>query len=277
MNQTLANVSQASEQINTSMVNVSAGTEKQVLSIDNADKEVHKLDKSLQQLSATNKQVDKLTEQMNQATKKGQEDINRVRRQMENIKAAINDVEEGINNLDNSSNEIDKILELINNISKQTNLLALNAAIEAARAGTAGKGFSVVADEIRSLAEESSKSAGKISVLVNEIKEENKIAIRRMGQGSREILTGEKLVNSAASSFTDINNIIKDLTENSNMIVKNVENIAGIANETSANAEEVAAASQQQSSYIQEISSLADLLSGMADGLEKMVKKFDYK
>jgi len=208
---------------------------------------------------------------------------------MVKIKKAIQEVASGITNLESISNEIDEILNIINNIAEQTNLLALNAAIEAARAGEAGRGFSVVADEIRELAEESVNSAGEIRKLVEDVKAETNTASKRMDEGINEIQNGEEVVSSAEKSFVEIENKIKnvsagisssigivaDVDRYSENIVEEVGEIASISEETSANTEEVAAASQEQNASIEEITSLADSLSEMSANLNQLVKRFE--
>ncbi|QTL99475.1 HAMP domain-containing protein [Iocasia frigidifontis] len=284
-------ISTASEAISISTENVSAGTEEQAANIDNVNNEIKKQAGSLNKLAVSNKRVENLTEKMNQAAATGQNEVERVSKQMNNISKAIIDVAEGIKNLQRSSDEIDDILTLINSISKQTNLLALNAAIEAARAGEAGKGFSVVADEIRQLAEESSKSSDRIKGLIDEIKDETKTASQKMAQGNREVSDGAEIAQGAFESFKRIEEAIKDLTEgiyissaavaesteNSNMIVSNIENIAIIAEETSASADEVTVTSQEQTSNVQEISVYANELADLSCDLENMVKSFSFQ
>ncbi|MFW5981759.1 MAG: methyl-accepting chemotaxis protein [Halanaerobiaceae bacterium] len=286
---TFNEVTSASRQISNSMQSVSDNTENQALNINNINIEIQGLSNSLKEMDKTNKRVNYLKEQINNTSESGQKDIDQVHRQMSNIKIAIDKVSTTIGKLEDSSSQIDKILELINSISKQTNLLALNAAIEAARAGQAGKGFTVVAEEIQTLSEETTLSASRISQLINDIKKETNELSLGMKEGKKEIHTGEKTVISADSSFREIRKAITDLDSElivfeeelkqsskiSESIVENIINIASMSQENSASTEEVAASSQEQYSYIQDISELADGLNLTSEELQKMIKQFD--
>lgn len=226
---------------------------------------------------------------MEDAAAGGKVEMNKVSDQMKKIRNTIQEVASGINSLESISDEIDEILNIINNIAEQTNLLALNAAIEAARAGEAGRGFSVVADEIRDLAEESVNSAGEIRKLVEDVKLETKNASTKMGEGLNEIENGEEVVNRAEDSFGEIESKIKnaangisdsitivdDVDKYSQEIVDEVEEIASISEQTSANTQEVAAASEEQNASIEEITTLADSLAQMSTNLNGLIKKFE--
>lgn len=281
-------VESSSEQVAEAIQEVATGADNQSENIDNINFKMKSLAEGIDTMDKSNQDVETLAKEVNQATEKGQSEIEKVSQQMSNIRLSINEIASGINNLENISNEIDGILEIINSIANQTNLLALNAAIEAARAGEAGRGFTVVADEIRDLAEESSSSAGKIRDLIEDIKSETKDATSKMGEGSRQIETGEKTVESAKGAFGDIKasiekvnrgiekagQAVKSVSGESREITERLDNIASISEETSASSEEVAASSQEQISYIEEMSSLADSFAAMADELNGLIKRF---
>jgi chromosome segregation ATPase len=164
---------QISHQVVCSILEVANGADEQTSDLDHINNMVKELVESLNKVEEINDSVETLSKQMNQVTDNGQIEMNKIEKQMDTIKYAIQEVASKIEELNDISGEIDSILEIINNIANQTNLLALNAAIEAARAGKAGEGFTVVADEIRELAEESASSAENIKKLIDKIQKES--------------------------------------------------------------------------------------------------------
>lgn len=282
-------VGNVSTQVAQSINEVASGADNQAASVENINHRIQSLAKDIEKLKDSNQEVETLADQMEDAAAGGKIEMDKVSKQMQKFRNAIQEVAAGISNLESISDEIDEILNIINNIAEQTNLLALNAAIEAARAGEAGRGFSVVADEIRELAEESVSSAGEIRKLVEDVKSETKTASVRMTEGINEIQNGEEVVGSAENSFADIEQKIKnaaagidssikivaDVDRYSEEIVGEVSEIASISEQTSANTEEVAAASEEQNASIEEIISLADSLAEMSANLNSLVNKFD--
>lgn len=289
LKKSIANIGAASAQITESISSVSVGTDQQALDIEKVNNEFAGLSHGLKTLNKSNQIVEKLSNKMNQASGKGQLEMEKISGQMNKINLSISKVADGIAALQKISGEIDGILEIINNISKQTNLLALNAAIEAARAGEAGKGFSVVADEIRHLAEDTTRNADKIKELINDIKEETEVASSRMQQGNKEIDLGEDVVKFASTAFQEIELTVQDLTQainntsavldgaskNNRLIAGNMQKIAGISQETLANATQVVSNNQQQNNSVQQIVQVTDNLLGMAVKLQNRIKRFD--
>ncbi|MFP4661282.1 MAG: methyl-accepting chemotaxis protein [Halanaerobiales bacterium] len=268
---------------------VASGSDKQAFSVEKINSEVLNLDKRLKGIENTNMMVENLAMDMNEATIVGSDKMEDVSGQMDNIKKSISEVEDQINGLNDIIKEIDSILDMINSVSEQTNLLALNAAIEAARAGESGRGFSVVADEIRELAIDSSTSADQIRNLVNKIKEETQQSTQKMLDGNKEIDNGAFVVESANKAFENIkeglNKLIQGIKEstdeigytsrNSKMIVENVQSIAGISEETTASAEEMSSSSKKLTSYIYGIINNNNKLGEVVSELNQVVNKFE--
>ncbi len=193
-----------------------------------------------------------------------------------------------INELDYSSKKIGDIIKIITSISEQTNLLALNAAIEAARAGESGKGFSVVAEEIRKLADGSSKAAGEIAGLIKENQSKSSLAVTSAQKVEERVSIG---VNKADEVKESIQSIIQNIQEiggqideidesneqqvaSSREIQKAVGNIADSSNKMAEGTENISASIQEQLSTMNEIERTTESLSEMAEKLNKITKGF---
>jgi methyl-accepting chemotaxis protein len=187
-----------------------------------------------------------------------------------------------------SSNKIGQASSVIASIAEQTNLLALNAAIEAARAGEAGRGFSVVAEEIRKLAEQSSISTKSIDEIVNELQKNAQEAVKTMErvaiiskeQSNSVVVTKDKYVlisqamKEAIMALEQLNVSEVEMDKMKNQIMDTLQNLSAIAEENSAATEEVTASMEEQAASIEEIAGASEGLSNLAQGLQTIISKF---
>ncbi|TFE04002.1 methyl-accepting chemotaxis protein [Jeotgalibacillus salarius] len=221
----------------------------------------------------------------------GKQRIEETSHKMEEIQTKTREAARAVQELGDQSQQIGSIVSLITDVAEQTNLLALNAAIEAARAGEHGKGFAVVADEIRKLAEQSSRSAGQIQELIAHIRlgiersvnvmtegeeavSEGMQAMDRTGEGFNEIQQSTSEIVSAAQSVLQA---ITELDGSTQQMVRSVESTAEMVENSSAESESIAAASEEQSASMQEVASSSAALTKMAEELSEVVAKFKVK
>lgn len=211
--------------------------------------------------------------------------------QMESIEAIMKQAVSKMQSLEFQTQEITALVRLIQNIADQTNLLALNAAIEAARAGEHGRGFAVVADEVRKLSEQVAVSVKDITGFVGKIQSESRDVSVSLEQGYTEVKAGSEqiqrttdVLNEMEDSLNEmIQNILlvsdkmSGLTENTASMSVAIEEIASISQESAAGVEETSAASQQINSSMEEVSINSEQISGLAEMLHAIVNHFKFQ
>jgi len=280
--------SKATEQIASTVQELASGSGQQASSVEMSSQAVEEMARGIQQIAANAQQVTASATRASHVAKEGNQAIETVNQQMNSIHTKVNDLAEVIKHLGDRSTEIGQIVQVITDIASQTNLLALNAAIEAARAGEQGRGFAVVADEVRKLAEQSSGSANQINELILLIREQMDKAVSSMDQVKAEVSEGMAAVNQAGTSFLHIQHSVDDvasqiqevsagaqqISASVDEIVQSIALIREVAQATAAGTQSVSAATEEQLASMEEISSAAVALSKMAEELQSVIAKF---
>ncbi len=185
------------------------GAEQQTAQIQGASGAVNEMSHTIQRMAENAEAATQASLKATQAAVKGGSSVAETIKGMQRIRAAVQTTGKKIKGLGERSLEIGAIIEVINEIATQTNLLALNAAIEAARAGEQGKGFAVVADEVRKLAERAARATKDITSLIKGIQVETSEAVTVMEEGTREVEEGTKLADQAGAALREIEQIVK--------------------------------------------------------------------
>ncbi|WP_121663688.1 methyl-accepting chemotaxis protein [Metabacillus litoralis] len=209
--------------------------------------------------------------------------------QMDKINTIVKESVDKVKQLDTQSKEISNLVGVIQSIAEQTNLLALNAAIEAARAGEHGKGFAVVASEVRKLAEQVTLSVSDITGIVNSIQKESNNVVMSLEEGYSEVVKGTSDIQTTGKTFEEIHLAITEVVDKIQGVAmrlsdidiecgkmnNSISNIASISEESAAGIEQTSASIQQTSTSMEEIARSAEGLTELSDDLNGLIKRFE--
>lgn len=286
--QSATDVKNGSSQISMTMEQLAAGTEEQASSSAEIAGVIDGLNQRIIEANTLNEKLIASFNDLMDMARKGNELMHDSMDKMEETNLIVRSSVEKVKSLDHKSKEITQLVHVIKEIAGQTNLLALNASIEAARAGEAGRGFSVVAEEIRKLAEQVGSSVVNISSIVKGIQEESNAVAGSLETGYKQVELSSDMVKAsgetfqtmtdeviqAASGIRGVGSHLVQITQSSDDINRSIENISSISQQTAAGVEETTASVLDQHHAVETIASYVGEMSKLSKELNNMIASF---
>ena len=288
LTQAASEVKSGSQQVAVTMQELASGSETQAHSATDLSTTMNAYVTRVEEANAKGEHIYQASNKVLGMTEEGGQLMDQSIEQMSKIDEIVQEAVKKVQGLDIQSQEISKLVSIIKDIADQTNLLALNAAIEAARAGEHGRGFAVVADEVRKLAEQVSVSVTDITGIVTNIQTESSGVAQSLEGGYQEVEKGANQIKTTGKTFAGINEAVKEMVVNIQTITTNlstmatdnqemntaIEEIASVSEEAAAGIEETSAASEQTSSSMEEVAESSEELSTLAEDLNGLIRKF---
>ncbi|WP_425446290.1 methyl-accepting chemotaxis protein [Dethiothermospora halolimnae] len=282
---------QASSEISSIVEQVSVGTENQLQGVEETTNVVRNMSDSVKTVENRSMDILSAINETSTIANEGARDIRKTKESMNAISSNVKNSAGEIKELTKYTEEIGNIITFIDNISNQTNLLALNASIEAARAGEYGRGFTVVAEEVRQLAVQTKEASKNIVDIIDKVQNGMKSVSSSMEEGINEVNKGNEVMENTTKSFKNIIDetdkvvdvvenftyVVKELSTGMESIEKAINDVSAISEQTATGTQTILASTEEQESAMEHIKNSTEELDKMADRLNGIVREFKIK
>jgi methyl-accepting chemotaxis protein len=281
-------VAASSGEVSTAMIGITNGAEEQAFGLRTVDDALEKMREGASAIEDSSQQVVQLSGQIRELAERRRQDIGNALAMLNELRGVVQSSGEEVRALEQASEKISAFVGSIQGIARQTNLLALNAAIEAARAGEHGRGFAVVADEVRKLADGSARAAHEVDTTVSQVRQQIESLVRTMERGISRVAGVEETSKGAEAAFEEILAAVEQVRGAAQRVVQAadtnrsafetvddaVRNVGAAAESHAASAQQVSAAAEEQSAATEEMSAASVELLMAADKLKELVSGF---
>ncbi len=267
-------IASASEEISSSTEELAAGADNQARQSTEVASAMEEMANSVQATFINSQKSLDVSKKTSETASKGGDIVSNTMSGMARIEDVVSQSSAKVQALGDRSNQIGKIVEVIKEIAAQTNLLALNAAIEASRAGEHGRGFEVVAEEIRKLAEKSAESTLQITEIVGEIQGDTALTVTSMKEATAEVSEGTKLSNQTGEALQEIIRQVKETVDSIEMVAEASKQQASVSDEVAASVESISTITKETAAASEEISNTAQELARLGDNLQRLTERF---
>ncbi len=264
----------ASSQISSSSEEMAAGAQEQSAQANEIASAVQQMTSTILETTKNASQATQEAKNAGQLASEGGNVVDNTVVGMNRISEVVAKAAHTVKDLGKSSDKIGEIVQVIDDIADQTNLLALNAAIEAARAGEQGRGFAVVADEVRKLAERTTKATKEIATMITTIQKETGGAVQSMEEGTQEVERGRELAEQAGASLRKIIESSHQVVDVINQVASASEEQSSAAEQISQNIEAISSVTHQSATGIQQIARASEDLNRLTENLQNLITKF---
>ncbi|MCI8211295.1 chemotaxis protein [Pseudomonas sp. S25] len=264
----------AAEEMSSITKESNAGIQRQSMETEQAATAVNEMTAAVEEVARNAVAASQSTQASERSARTGQERVSQTIASLEKLSTTVERTGVEVEGLANQAQHIAKVLDVIGSIAEQTNLLALNAAIEAARAGEQGRGFAVVADEVRALAHRTQTSTREIEQMIQGIQKDSTLAVQSMKQSTLEAGSTLQIAHEAGIAIKEITSAISDINERNMLIATASEQQAQVARSVDQNLVSIRDLSSQSSSAASQTSLASNELSQLAVGLNRLVARF---
>ena len=274
VNEVIQATASAANQISSSAEEMAAGAQEQSAQANEVASAVEEMTKTIFETSKNTSEAASASKLAGDFAKEGGKAVEETIEGMNRISSVVTKSAETVLTLGKSSDQIGEIIQVIDDIADQTNLLALNAAIEAARAGEQGRGFAVVADEVRKLAERTTKATKEIATMILQIQSDTAQAVKSIKLGEQEVENGKHLAVKAGQSIRDIVNGAAKVTDTITQVATASEEQSATAEQIGKNIDSINHVTQETAQGIQQIAQASEDLSRLTVTLQELIAKF---